>query len=66
MKKLTAFATLFGSFIVLGTTLRPLNPLAQPTLKEAYKNYFPIGVAVNPRMVMPGLDAELIKPNSTA
>jgi endo-1,4-beta-xylanase len=30
-------------------------------LKDYYKDYFPIGVAVNPRMVQPGLDAELIK-----
>lgn len=30
-------------------------------LKDYYKNYFPIGVAVNPRMVQPGPDAELIK-----
>lgn len=30
-------------------------------LKDYYKDYFPIGVAVNPRMVLPGPDAELIK-----
>ncbi len=30
-------------------------------LKDYYKDYFPIGVAVNPRMVQPGPDAELIK-----
>jgi endo-1,4-beta-xylanase len=30
-------------------------------LKDYYKAYFPIGVAVNPRMVQPGPDAELIK-----
>ncbi len=30
-------------------------------LKDYYKGYFPIGVAVNPRMVQPGPDAELIK-----
>ena len=61
MKKLTGLTVLIGSFVVLGATLRPVRPLAGPTLKEAYKNYFPIGVAVNPRMVQPGPDAELIK-----
>ena len=30
-------------------------------LKDYYKDYFPIGVAVNPRMVQPGPDADLIK-----
>ena len=30
-------------------------------LKDYYKGYFPIGVAVSPRMVQPGPDAEFIK-----
>jgi endo-1,4-beta-xylanase len=30
-------------------------------LKDYYATYFPIGVAVNPRMVQPGPDADLIK-----
>jgi endo-1,4-beta-xylanase len=34
--------------------------LAQKTLKEAYKNYFPVGVAVAPRNLS-GPEAELIK-----
>ena len=29
-------------------------------LKDYYKNYFPIGVAVNPRMMQPGPDADFI------
>ncbi|MBO0951960.1 endo-1,4-beta-xylanase [Fibrella forsythiae] len=34
---------------------------SQKGLKDYYANYFPIGVAVNPRMVQPGPDADLIK-----
>lgn len=34
---------------------------SQKGLKEYYRNYFPIGVAVNPRMVQPGPEAEFIK-----
>ena len=30
-------------------------------LKDYYRDYFPIGVAVNPRMVQPGPDADLIR-----
>ncbi|WP_229249347.1 endo-1,4-beta-xylanase [Dyadobacter sandarakinus] len=37
----------------------PNNAVAQKTLKEAYKNYFPIGVAVAPRNLS-GPEAELI------
>ena len=29
-------------------------------MKDYYKNYFPIGVAVNPQMVRPGPDADLV------
>jgi endo-1,4-beta-xylanase len=34
---------------------------AQKGLKDYYQTYFPIGVAVNPRMLQNGPDAELIK-----
>ncbi|MEZ0482933.1 endo-1,4-beta-xylanase [Fibrella aquatica] len=34
---------------------------SQKGLKDYYAKYFPIGVAVNPRMIQPGPDAELIK-----
>nr|ARK13608.1 1,4-beta-xylanase [Fibrella sp. ES10-3-2-2] len=34
---------------------------SQKGLKDYYARYFPIGVAVNPRMIQPGPDAELIK-----
>lgn len=39
--------------------IAPAQP--QKGLKDYYANYFPIGVAVNPRMVQPGPDADLIK-----
>lgn len=41
------------SFLITGTTL------AQKTLREAYKDYFPVGVAVAPRNLS-GPEAELI------
>ena len=38
------------------------NSLLNPKgLKDYYKNYFPIGVAVNPRMMEAGAEADLIK-----
>ncbi|GAB3986548.1 endo-1,4-beta-xylanase [Spirosoma daeguense] len=58
MKKLPLAA------LLITTTLAGLNltpaPLADPTLKEAYKNYFPIGVAVAPRNLT-GPEADLIR-----
>lgn len=47
--------------MVVSTTLFSSHQLfAQKSLKEAYKDYFPIGVAVSPRSVT-GPEAELIK-----
>ncbi|WP_254560491.1 endo-1,4-beta-xylanase [Dyadobacter diqingensis] len=45
---------------VLGLLFSWTDLLAQKTLKEAYKDYFPVGVAVAPRNLS-GPEAELIK-----
>lgn len=45
---------------VLGILFSWTDLLAQKTLKEAYKDYFPVGVAVAPRNLS-GPEAELIK-----
>jgi len=55
---------LFGSKIwavslCMSAFLSAENALAQKTLKEAYKDYFPVGVAVSPRGLA-GPDADLI------
>ena len=47
------------SCALIGLTAAFIAP--EKGLKDYYRNYFPIGVAVNPRMVQPGPDAELIK-----
>lgn len=47
-------------FIGLLTLLAGFAP-PEKGLKDYYKTYFPIGVAVHPRMVQPGPDADLIK-----
>lgn len=47
------------SCALIGLTVALMAP--EKGLKDYYQNYFPIGVAVNPRMVQPGPDAELIK-----
>lgn len=61
MKNGISVSLCLGSFLLVAATLPPVRPPAQQTLKDAYKDYFPIGVAVNPRMVQPGPDADLIK-----
>ncbi|GAB3319950.1 endo-1,4-beta-xylanase [Larkinella ripae] len=48
-----------SSYVLIALTVGFIAP--EKGLKEYYKTYFPIGVAVNPRMVQPGPDAELIK-----
>jgi endo-1,4-beta-xylanase len=51
------FLSLLGLLLLLGP-----NALAQvPALKTVYADYFPIGVAVHPRMMEPGAEADLIK-----
>ncbi|MBC3787456.1 endo-1,4-beta-xylanase [Spirosoma utsteinense] len=59
MKKQTIFSIpfLLGGTLLLGTALVRQAP--EPTLKEAYKNFFPIGVAVAPRNLT-GPEADLI------
>ncbi|PQA59573.1 endo-1,4-beta-xylanase [Siphonobacter curvatus] len=47
------------SLLVLLLTTALVAP--EKGLKDYYKDYFPIGVAVNPRMVQPGPEADLIK-----
>lgn len=45
-------------FLLIGHSSLAQSPKG---LKDYYAAYFPIGVAVNPRMVQPGPDADLIK-----
>ncbi|QMW02934.1 endo-1,4-beta-xylanase [Spirosoma foliorum] len=51
------YSLLIGAIVLLGSALKP--HLVEPTLKSAYKDYFPIGVAVGPRNLV-GPEAELI------
>ena len=46
-------------FLLLSQFLTGVHSTAQPTLKSAYKDYFPVGVAVAPRNLT-GPEAELI------
>lgn len=54
-----AWVLLLGSLPFVGAQLHPRYAKPTPTLKEAYKNYFPIGVAVGPRNLT-GPEADLI------
>jgi endo-1,4-beta-xylanase len=58
LKNQIGVSVLLGGMALLGTGLNP-GPVADVTLKEAYKKYFPIGVAVAPRNLT-GPDADLI------
>ncbi|HLL94791.1 MAG TPA: endo-1,4-beta-xylanase [Spirosoma sp.] len=59
LKKPIGFALFAGSMALVGTGLNLHGPAAEPTLKDAYKAYFSIGVAVAPRNLT-GPEAELI------
>lgn len=54
MKKIPVLLPILGIMLFSCT-----EPRAQPTLKAAYKDYFPIGVAVAPRNLT-GPEADLI------
>ncbi|WP_373514609.1 endo-1,4-beta-xylanase [Persicitalea sp.] len=54
MKKILALMLMLGSLL-----FSCVEPQAQPTLKAAYKDYFPVGVAVAPRNLT-GPEADLI------
>ena len=58
LKTPIGFTLLLSSMALLSAGLDP-QPMAEPTLKEAYKAYFPIGVAVAPRNLT-GPEAALI------
>ena len=58
LKNPIGIALLLSTIALLGARLDP-QPIAEPSLKEAYKAYFPIGVAVAPRNLT-GPEAELI------
>ena len=58
MKNRTTFCWLA---LLLAGSIGMAPAQSQKGLKDYYKNYFPIGVAVNPRMVQPGPEAEFIK-----
>ncbi|GAA4410026.1 endo-1,4-beta-xylanase [Nibrella viscosa] len=59
MKKTIGLALFAGGLLLSAATLKPVQPPATPSLKEAYKNYFPVGVAVGPRNLT-GPEADLI------
>ncbi|GGB77132.1 beta-xylanase [Dyadobacter sediminis] len=59
MKKSTVLSMLIFGFGLPVMLPHAVNGQAKKTLKEAYKDYFPIGVAVSPRSLT-GPDAELI------
>ena len=58
-RKSVGLTVLLGSMALLSAGLKPYVPAPEPTLKQAYKNYFPIGVAVGPRNLT-GPEAALI------
>ena len=58
MKNRTTFRWLA---LLLAGSIGMAPAQSQKGLKDYYRNYFPIGVAVNPRMVQPGPEAEFIK-----
>jgi endo-1,4-beta-xylanase len=58
MKVLVSFRTFMSALFISGLLIN-FPVWAQKTLKEAYKDYFPIGVAVSARSLT-GPDAELI------
>jgi len=58
MKNKTTFRWLA---LLLAGSIGVAPAQSQKGLKDYYARYFPIGVAVNPRMIQPGPDAELIK-----
>jgi endo-1,4-beta-xylanase len=60
MKNSLGFTFLLGGLLCLGATVEPEPRRAAPTLKDAYKDYFPIGVAVTPRSLT-GPEAELVR-----
>ncbi len=62
MKRIgTAFFALLTIALLPGASLQRWTPQpVEPTLKDAYKNYFPMGVAVGPRNLV-GPEADLIR-----
>jgi endo-1,4-beta-xylanase len=56
VRKLSLAALLIGGLGLLSSQ----RPASEKTLKEAYKNYFPVGVAVGAKQLK-GAEAELIK-----
>jgi len=60
MNKSIGLTALLGGLLCFGATVDPDRHLALPTLKEAYRNFFPVGVAVAPRSLT-GPEAELIR-----
>lgn len=59
MKKSMRYRVLVSGLCLSAALAWPGKLLAQRTLKEAYKDYFPVGVAVSPRNLS-GPEAELI------
>lgn len=60
LKKRLNLPVLTDSALLLGAGIVPHLPRPYPPLKEAYKNYFSVGVAVAPRNLT-GQEADLIK-----
>ncbi|MGF7216936.1 endo-1,4-beta-xylanase [Spirosoma lacussanchae] len=60
MKNSIRLSVLLGGMTLLGAGLSSHVQAPEPTLKEAYKKYFPIGVAVAPR-TLTGPEADLIR-----
>ncbi|WP_020605381.1 endo-1,4-beta-xylanase [Spirosoma spitsbergense] len=59
VKRTVSLAATLCSLILISAQIKPVVPAADPTLRDAYKNYFPVGVAVAPRNLT-GPEAELI------
>ena len=49
VRKTIGLTAILCSLILISAQIKPIGPVADKTLKEAYKNYFPVGVAVAPR-----------------
>ena len=59
IQKTVGLTAILCTLVLVSAQVKPSGAVADKTLREAYKNYFPVGVAVAPRNLT-GPEAELI------